>query len=52
MTVTTGVDCHDVRHELASMIAERFGIKHTTLPMGHDSDAPLQIRDLTQTAER
>jgi len=48
VTVTTGVDCHDVREEMAAMIADRFGIDHTTLQMGHDSDRPLQIRDLTQ----
>jgi cobalt-zinc-cadmium efflux system protein len=47
VTVTTGVDCHDVRREMAVMIAERFSIDHTTLQMGHDSDRPLQIRDLT-----
>jgi cobalt-zinc-cadmium efflux system protein len=47
VTVTTGVDCHDVRREMAAMIAERFGIDHTTLQMGHDSGLPLQIRDLT-----
>jgi cobalt-zinc-cadmium efflux system protein len=47
VTVTTGIDCHDVRRELAFMIDERFGISHTTLQMGHDSDRPLQIRDLT-----
>ncbi len=46
VTVTTGVDCHDVRRELADLIAEGFGITHTTLQMGHDSDRPLQIRDL------
>jgi cobalt-zinc-cadmium efflux system protein len=46
-TVTTGIDCHDVRREMAQMIDERFGISHTTLQMGHDSDKPLQIRDLT-----
>jgi cobalt-zinc-cadmium efflux system protein len=49
--VTTGIDCHDVRREMAAMIAERFGIEHTTLQMGHDTDRPLQIRDLTE-AER
>jgi cobalt-zinc-cadmium efflux system protein len=47
VTVTTGIDCHDVRREMAQMIDERFGISHTTLQMGHDSDKPLQIRDLT-----
>jgi cobalt-zinc-cadmium efflux system protein len=47
VTVTTGIDCHEVRRELATMIDERFGIDHTTLQMGHDSDRPLQIHDLT-----
>lgn len=47
VTVTPGIDCHDVRRELAAMIEERFGIEHTTLQTGHDSDRPLQIHDLT-----
>jgi len=46
VTVTSGIDCHDVRRDLAEMIDHDFGISHTTLQMGHPTDRPLQIDDL------
>jgi cobalt-zinc-cadmium efflux system protein len=38
-------DCHGVRRELEGLLAERFGIDHTTLQVEHrrDPDALLQI---------
>jgi cobalt-zinc-cadmium efflux system protein len=32
-------DCHDARRTLAAMLAERFGLEHTTLQVEH---APVQ----------
>jgi len=37
------VDCHERRRELESMIAERFGIDHTTLQIDHAQTRPLQV---------
>jgi cobalt-zinc-cadmium efflux system protein len=39
-------DCHEARRELASMLAERFGLRHTTLQVEHaarplESELPL-----------
>jgi cobalt-zinc-cadmium efflux system protein len=31
-------DCHDVREQLEALLAERFGISHTTLQVDHRSD--------------
>jgi cobalt-zinc-cadmium efflux system protein len=33
--VEPGADCHGVRAELERMLAERFGLTHTTLQVEH-----------------
>jgi cobalt-zinc-cadmium efflux system protein len=43
--VTGGRDCHADRRHLTELLAERFGIAHTTLQLDHaHSDAPLRIQ--------
>jgi cobalt-zinc-cadmium efflux system protein len=39
-------DCHRVRRELEAMLAERFGIEHTTLQVDHSSNRLLAITSL------
>jgi cobalt-zinc-cadmium efflux system protein len=40
-------DCHGRRRELQALLAERFGIEHTTLQVDHESWHPIvQIEDL------
>jgi cobalt-zinc-cadmium efflux system protein len=36
-------DCHDARRALAAMLAERFGLEHTTLQVEHAS-SPRPVR--------
>jgi cobalt-zinc-cadmium efflux system protein len=45
VVVRAGDDCHDRRRQLQHMLAERFGVSHTTLQVDHDAapQAPLQI---------
>src|SRR5215218_1108985 len=46
--VHSGDDCHAIRRELETMLAQRFGIDHTTLQVDHAvADQPLQIRRAT-----
>ena len=33
--VEAGADCHGLRQELAGLLAERFGLSHTTLQVEH-----------------
>jgi len=33
--VSPGTDCHDARRRLQSLLAERFGLQHTTLQVDH-----------------
>ena len=42
VVVVAGVDCHEIRHELAELLADRYGVSHTTLQVEH-AQAPLQI---------
>jgi len=39
--VPPGEDCHAIRRELETMLAERFGIEHTTLQVDHARPARL-----------
>jgi cobalt-zinc-cadmium efflux system protein len=53
VVVRAGDDCHELRRLLQQMVAERFGISHTTLQVDHEAapQAPLQI-EVTPGAER
>jgi cobalt-zinc-cadmium efflux system protein len=43
--VEPGADCHRIRLELERMLAERFGVEHTTLQVEHVGTASgLEIR--------
>lgn len=45
--VATGEDCHGRRRDLERMLADRFGIEHTTLQMDHvESQDLLQVEGL------
>ena len=37
--VESGADCHAVRRDLEAMLAERFGLSHTTLQVDHAASA-------------
>ncbi len=41
VTVAPGDDCHLRRRELQTVLHERFGIRHTTLQVDHESWQPL-----------
>ena len=41
VVVPPGDDCHLRRRELQSVLHERFGIRHTTLQVDHESWQPL-----------
>jgi cobalt-zinc-cadmium efflux system protein len=45
VVVRAGDDCHGRRRELQTMLAERFGVRHTTLQVDHEAadQLPLQI---------
>jgi cobalt-zinc-cadmium efflux system protein len=53
VVVRAGDDCHELRRRLQQMVAERFGISHTTLQVDHEAapQAPLQI-EMAPGAER
>jgi cobalt-zinc-cadmium efflux system protein len=53
VVVRAGDDCHELRRRLQQMVAERFGISHTTLQVDHEAapQAPLQI-EVAPRAER
>jgi cobalt-zinc-cadmium efflux system protein len=38
--VEPGADCHGIRQQLARLLAERFGLDHSTLQVEHASAAP------------
>jgi len=40
--VGAAADCHGLRRELESMLAERFGLDHSTLQVEH-APGPLQL---------
>ncbi|MEA2222650.1 MAG: cobalt-zinc-cadmium efflux system protein [Solirubrobacteraceae bacterium] len=41
VVVAPGADCHRLRRELQAVLHERFGIRHTTLQVDHESVQPL-----------
>ncbi|MGH2895252.1 MAG: cation diffusion facilitator family transporter, partial [Solirubrobacteraceae bacterium] len=45
VVVRAGDDCHELRRTLQRVVADRFGISHTTLQVDHEAAAqgPLQI---------
>ena len=45
VVVRAGDDCHERRRQLQQVVAERFGVKHTTLQVDHEAapQPPLQI---------
>ena len=45
VVVRAGDDCHELRHLLQQLLAERFDLQHTTLQVDHEaaSQPPLQI---------
>jgi cobalt-zinc-cadmium efflux system protein len=53
VVVRAGDYCHELRRILQRVVAERFGISHTTLQVDHEAAAqgPLQI-EVTPGAER
>jgi cobalt-zinc-cadmium efflux system protein len=44
--VRAGDDCHDRRRQIQAMLADEFGLRHTTLQVEHLSDARVQISPL------
>ena len=44
--VRAGDDCHDRRRQLETMLADEFGLSHTTLQVEHVSEARVQISSL------
>ncbi len=53
VVVRAGDDCHELRRLMQQMVAERFGISHTTLQVDHEAapQPPLQI-EVAPGAER
>jgi cobalt-zinc-cadmium efflux system protein len=53
VVVRAGDDCHELRRVLQQIVAQRFGISHTTLQVDHEAapQPPLQI-ELAPGAER
>ena len=50
VVVGAGRDCHELRRTLQRTLAERFGLRHTTLQVDHEAapQAPLQIEVAAQ----
>ncbi len=47
--VHPGDDCHQISIDLKTMLAERFGIEHTTLQVDHERvDRPVTVRPLAR----
>lgn len=45
--VTPGADCHAARRRLERMLADRFGLTHTTLQVDHAEPATVEIGEAT-----
>jgi cobalt-zinc-cadmium efflux system protein len=43
LLVARDADCHELRRRAERMLAERFGIEHTTLQVEHEADQLLEI---------
>jgi cobalt-zinc-cadmium efflux system protein len=41
--VEAGADCHDARRRLERLLADRFGLSHTTLQVDHDHSGPVDL---------
>jgi cobalt-zinc-cadmium efflux system protein len=41
--VEPGADCHGLRRRLERLLAERFGLEHTTLQVEHAEDGPRRV---------
>jgi cobalt-zinc-cadmium efflux system protein len=41
--VEPGADCHGARRRLERLLADRFGLDHTTLQVDHDHSGPLEL---------
>jgi cobalt-zinc-cadmium efflux system protein len=52
VTVGRDADCHAKRRELEAMLAERFGLEHTTIQVDHEGGELLQIETQGRPAEK
>jgi cobalt-zinc-cadmium efflux system protein len=50
--VPPGDDCHGIRRELEQLLAERFGVGHTTLQVDHERSRELLSVEPLRTYER
>jgi cobalt-zinc-cadmium efflux system protein len=50
--VPPGDDCHGIRRELEQLLAERFGVGHTTLQVDHERSRELLSVEPLRTHER
>jgi cobalt-zinc-cadmium efflux system protein len=41
--VEPGADCHGARRRLERLVADRFGVTHTTLQVDHDHSGPVEL---------
>ena len=41
--VEPGADCHGARRRLERIVADRFGVTHTTLQVDHDHSGPVEL---------
>jgi len=41
--VESGADCHGARRRLERLVADRFGVTHTTLQVDHDHSGPVEL---------
>jgi cobalt-zinc-cadmium efflux system protein len=42
--VAPGADCHGIRLQLERLLAERFGLTHTTLQVEHSFSQTLELK--------
>ena len=52
VVVGRDTDCHAKRRELEALLAERFGLEHTTLQVDHEGGDLLQIEGATPSSRR
>jgi cobalt-zinc-cadmium efflux system protein len=50
--VPPGDDCHEIRRELEGLLAERFGVEHTTLQVDHERGGELLSVEPLRARER
>jgi cobalt-zinc-cadmium efflux system protein len=51
VVVGRDTDCHAKRRELEALLAERFGLDHTTLQVDHEGGELLQIEGASSSSE-